>query len=261
MTKELQDLAWSILPKEFKEEVKETYREYTEKITAKSEPEYRVVGYIAAQTELELLFGYHNLTSDAEGEEVLTIPRKELQKQYQMYKQLGCLKRLDALMRLFGSKCLPDKETKPAEPKFNCGDRVRIIKQKHLYYGETGTIDTLVKGVKGIPPEVLVNLGGNLIAFHDSDLEPYTEQEEDKAEEIADKAIEPVEKYFDHIINRSFLDHNRLQIAAIAMQGILSGSDFMVKDCNQDAWDNLAKISLACADALIAECGKGGSDD
>lgn len=68
MTEELKTTAWNCLPKEFKENVKETYREYTEKISAKTESEYRIIGYIAAQTELELLFGIHNLTSDEEGE-------------------------------------------------------------------------------------------------------------------------------------------------------------------------------------------------
>lgn len=50
MNKELQDKAWSVLPKEFKEEVKKLYREYT----------FTREGYY---TEL---FGLHNLTSDSE---------------------------------------------------------------------------------------------------------------------------------------------------------------------------------------------------
>lgn len=121
MTKELQDLAWSVLPKEFKEEVKETYKEYAEKIASKSEPEYRIVGYIAAQTELELLFGIHNLTSDAEGEEMLMVSRKRVQEFYAKCKEVtmnpysypdysheSALSRMALLDILFGSKCLPD---------------------------------------------------------------------------------------------------------------------------------------------------------
>lgn len=126
MDKTLQTTAWNCLPREFKEEVKETYREYTEKIAAKSEPEYRVVGYIAAQTELELLFGYHNLTPDAEGEEMLIVSRKEIQQlvaanDIVILKAAGIdnIETIQAktvntiLNRLFGSKCLPDE----AQPK------------------------------------------------------------------------------------------------------------------------------------------------
>lgn len=109
MTKELQDLAWSVLPKEFKEEVKETYREYTEKIATKSGPEYRIVGYIAAQTELELLFGEHNLTSDADGEEMLMCEKSKVVKLYNKFQKDGTFVSLYAagvLDTLFGSECL-----------------------------------------------------------------------------------------------------------------------------------------------------------
>ena len=67
-------------------------------------------------------------------------------------------------------------EPKPAEPKFKCEDRVRIIKENHPYYGKIATVDTLVNGPY---PEVLVNLRGNLISFNKSDLEPYNEPEEE----------------------------------------------------------------------------------
>lgn len=67
MTKELSDLAWSLLPKEFKEEVKNYYD---------NSP---VLG-VNAVLLLENLFGIHNLTSDAEGEdEMLCASRKEIQ--------------------------------------------------------------------------------------------------------------------------------------------------------------------------------------
>lgn len=68
MTKELQDHVWSILPKEFKLEVKKEYRK----------------GYVCETlTMLITLFGRHNLTSDAEGEEILTVPRKDIVELFQ----------------------------------------------------------------------------------------------------------------------------------------------------------------------------------
>lgn len=63
------------------------------------------------------LFGYHNLTSDAEGEEILTISRKRVQKMYaatqlEGIQQAEDVERADhyaeALRALFGEKCLPD---------------------------------------------------------------------------------------------------------------------------------------------------------
>lgn len=58
----------------------------------------------------------------------------------------------------------------------------------------------------------------------------------------------------DTLIQRGFRDHNRLHIAAMAMQGMLSNpmrfSSYEISD--------LVRISLNCADALIAECEKGG---
>lgn len=56
MTKELQDLVWSILPKEFKEEVK---NQFQIAIDSKAYNVKYTLGY---------LFGDHNLTSNAEGE-------------------------------------------------------------------------------------------------------------------------------------------------------------------------------------------------
>ena len=50
MNTELQNKAWSALPKEFKEEVKKLYREFT----------FTREGYYVE------LFGLHNLTSDSE---------------------------------------------------------------------------------------------------------------------------------------------------------------------------------------------------
>lgn len=123
MNKELQDLAWSVLPKEFKEEVKKRY-----KTACRHCDLYSARGTMET---LELLFGKHNLTSDAEGEEMLTVPRSKVQELYRDYcaerdneepeshrSSLGG--RIAMLQELFGSKCLTDepasKEPKLAEP-------------------------------------------------------------------------------------------------------------------------------------------------
>lgn len=71
MDRTTQDLAWSILPKEFKEEVKRMYR------IADSD-----VDQMIATIMLENVFGLHNLTSDAEEEEMLTVSRKQVQKMH-----------------------------------------------------------------------------------------------------------------------------------------------------------------------------------
>lgn len=120
MKEELQDLAWSCLPKEFKKEVKK---------------EWRRAYYNDTKVILEYFFGIHNLTSDAEREEMLTVSRKEVQEMYSVFEEFKekdntCFN----LETLFGSKCLPDernlqkmqiaKEPQPAEPKFKMGDMV-----------------------------------------------------------------------------------------------------------------------------------------
>lgn len=95
-----------------------------------------------------------------EADEVLTVSRKQVQKMYAFNEDILFLdpthsgaKLLKAkLYALFGSKCLPDEEVKPAEPELR----------------SDGTA------------------------------------------------------HFDNIITDGFRDHNRLQIAAMALQGILS---------------------------------------
>lgn len=59
MDKTLQDLAWSLLPKEFKEEVKYEYR----RVATKASKEEYDLGFMHAH---EGMYGLYNLTSDAE---------------------------------------------------------------------------------------------------------------------------------------------------------------------------------------------------
>ena len=111
MTIELQNKVWSILPKEFKEEVKRMHR------IADSDVDQMIV-----MITLENVFGHQNLTSDAEEEEMLMVSRSaviaEMNKLHKYSYQIPDLQLgLNALTALFGSKCLPDEELKPTEPK------------------------------------------------------------------------------------------------------------------------------------------------
>lgn len=135
MNTKLQNKAWSALPKEFKEEVKKEYRK----------------GYVCETlTMLITLFGHHNLTSDAEEEEMLTVKRSDVINEFDKlhklsYKAADLQLGLNAFRTLFGSKCLPDEdarednfaksEPKLAEPK-NEGTRQKQCVPKNA---ESGT--------------------------------------------------------------------------------------------------------------------------
>ncbi len=116
MKKELQDYVWQKcgLPKEFKEEVKKEWL-----LTDDADRLPHDAFLRGKYQMMRDLFGLHNLTSDAEGEEMLTVSRKNVQKMYSYNEEeltkdptnKGALLlklRLDAL---FGSKCLPDEGT------------------------------------------------------------------------------------------------------------------------------------------------------
>lgn len=160
MDKTLQDLVWSVLPKEFKEEVKKIYSALLADIRMYQGDNPEQVGTtdsilwertLGIKSTLCRLFGEHNLTSDAEGEdEMLYVSRKEVirnfkeQVAWKNHHQSSQHDRdiamgwCNALQFLFGSKCLPDEdssnveklekngevEPKPAEPKFKPGDKV-----------------------------------------------------------------------------------------------------------------------------------------
>ena len=77
------------------------------------------------------------------------------------------------------------------------------------------------------------------------------EPTENKADEIADKAINPIEEYFDNIIKDGFREHNRLHIASIIMPGLLaSGKE-----------KHPVRRAMDLADALVAECDKEGGEE
>ena len=291
MNKELQDLAWRCLPREFREEVKNVTQRYS----------YRALALFGKERQLANkfyddfinLFGRHNLTSDAEGEdEMLCVSRKDMQFYYQYYttkresessaEQKAYYKgRTKVLLDLFGSKCLPDNVdssepnvdslpqnptencdnkshisadcNKPAEPKFKVGDKVRYRPSGNVYEVE-GKTGRQHYALKGWLKDVL-----------ESDLEPYTRSNpnpsnsgELKLQTAEDKSEVNYVNLSQNIKNCG----NRLQIAAMAMQGILSNID-LFKNVLETGTETLsgdgisyravAKASLLFADALIAE--------
>lgn len=205
MKKELQDYVWQKcgLPKEFKEEVKYEYN----RVATKARKDEYDLGFMHAH---EGMFGIHNLTSNAEGDdEMLTVSRKQIDAlQGEIFKAImdahdaddwqdAAHYILDVMTRsfaaLFGSKCLPDEgtdctpvevgvaentttsnvdslEPKPSEPKFKEGDIVRYRYSGKLYIVECKT---------GKYNYALRQPDGDVM-IHDvseSDLEPYTKQE------------------------------------------------------------------------------------
>lgn len=217
MNKELQDLAWSLLPKEFKEEVKKEWK------TANNEERLSHDAFLrGCYSTMTLLFGLHNLTSDAEGEEILTVSRKNVQKMYSYNEEeltkdptnKGALLlklRLDAL---FGYKCLPDEGTDCTPVEVGVAENAT-----------TSNVDSPEDNVGSLEPKPA---------------EPTDTKSED----------------FDRILKDGFRNHNRMHVAAMAMQGMLSNttrfSSYEISD--------LVRISLNCADALIKKA-EGGSDE
>ena len=124
MTTELQNKVWSLLPKEFKEEVKKEY--------------YHDDSNPFELAQLEAIFGIHNLISDEEEEdEMLCVSRKQIDTlQSEIFKAIMDAHDaddwqdvahyiLDVMPRsfaaLFDSKCLPDEtkqETKQETKSF-----------------------------------------------------------------------------------------------------------------------------------------------
>lgn len=221
MKTELQNKAWSVLPKEFKEEVKKLYVETEVELSKKKGSTDNLTQQLRGMNrQLAYLFGHDNLTSDAEGEEMLMVPKREVRSIYDNAIELIAMTSMDEdsnrmamltkalLEELFGSKCLPDKvvvaenattsKSKPAEPE----EKSRNLSQ------ETANCD----------------------------------------------------KHFDNILKDSFRNERRLNIAAMAMQGILSNEVSQdVANMDSESYqypESIAKYAVACADALIAELNK-----
>lgn len=209
MTKELQDLAWALLPKEFKEEVKKMRQKYIE-CRNEYEANHRKdrANVMAKIICMNTIFGHHNLTSDAEGEEYLCIERNKVQKLYdELLSERNVVSisspyggtitaRLYMLKDLFGSKCLPDENKECSNPS--------VVDCKHKHGDGSCSLDGMcchkspkptepkyhkdekvrIKGVAGFDVIKSIHktdkegyryeLDGEIAIYDESELEPYT---------------------------------------------------------------------------------------
>lgn len=299
MNKELSDKAWACLPKEFKEGVKKDYKICSEgcRVVSAGAEKCELRG---CYRELEELFGHHNLTSDEEGEEMLCVKASTVREMYALNENIlyldsthkGAILLKKKLTDLFGSKCLPEElnednftrtESKPSEPKFKIGDKVRVkfnAKELHsnpdplkkIYYWQTTRDKYLGKVFKitDIWKSGTITLNTAEVMFWEPfDLEPYTEPKDEgtRQEQYVPKNAKSGTHSFNHTLKDDFRDHNRLHIAAMAMQGILSNADRMKKYeyvATEPPCDELAVVvarnALRYADVLIAKCKKGGGN-
>ena len=218
MNKEQQDLAWACLPKEMRADMRHQY---------KVNPDRWSEGWNAG---LKYYFGDHNLTSDTEPEEMLMVERKKVQEVYEKYRNIsepdnrnrkveewqrylrrgwnqgGC----GAIGKLFGDKCLPDKE----EPKFKVEDIVKVNNPRYnQHFGATGVIKSIEEFVRGTYVYTLEND----TSFIETSLEPYTEKNKETMEESTkregwDKAFkEYAEKGEDDKLLPDYLDSEALE--------------------------------------------------
>lgn len=268
MDKTLQTTAWNCLPKEFKEEVKYEYHRAATKAT---KDEYDL-GFMHAH---EGMFGIHNLTSDAEGEEMLYANKSKVQKifagQTEVQKSTPCgtilhheaAAKAELLYTLFGSKCLPDevaKEPTAAEPKFKVGDYVR-------YKGGVHKVVATAKDNRCYLNKILG-------CIDESDLEPYTEQTDlNKSPETCtddcpsqsksqDHFPDPA-KMVDNIIKDGFRNERRLNIAVQMVKTLTQSSEIVDRissACDDSLLDGILYDALYLTDKLIAECEKGGEE-
>lgn len=287
MNKELSDRAWRVLPAEFRKEVKEIYNA--------DDP-------LVFPTENELfdyIFGEHNLTSDAEGEEMLTVSRKQVQELYEamqseqkctdVYNQISAEDRAAMLYALFGSKCLSEEVTKmePIKTKVSVylatqaeDKEFRQLLHENGFRWHTGDTLTSLSFWSSSPEKTKTYyLYPHKIVTHYGEKTSYTltfsefkkqyfgeaassnvnNSDIDIDEIVAKGDVPDPAKQFDTIIKDGFSKERRLNIAAMAMQGILANSDevYRAETCSKarQTPQAVAEYALACGDALIAKCG------
>ena len=230
---------------------------------------------------------------DAEGEEMLAVSRKRVQEIFDEAQKVcpTCEHdrgfrnaELTILRNLFGSKCLPDDSSKlqanvdslhdnvdslsqnptencdnkshistdcgkPAEPKFKPNDKV-IFENVVYTIIQVCYEDSTYSLRKD-------ETGAFLAWIAESDLEPYTEPTD-----FGREVNFPTKNNLAIYLKKSKNCDNRLQIAAIAMQGILSNIDLFknvletgteILSGDDISFRAVAKASLLFADALIAE--------
>ncbi len=94
--------------------------------------------------------------------------------------------------------------------------------------------------------------------YQASDLEPYTEPEEDLIpSNSGELKSQDADKQFNTTLKDEFREHNRLHIAAMIAQGIMANSNPQMVEMNVE---RVVDLAILTADALIAECEKGGQE-
>lgn len=262
MNKTTQDLAWQSLPFDAKNEVRQAFATDTENDYER--------GYDNA---LVSLFGLHNLTSDADGEdEMLTCNKESVCKFYAHLLDMVENERMSEhypewcdleseYIALYGEKAFADyfrADTKqaPAKTKFEVGDIVRIksdaaeyhqgyingyawLPERDIFVGKITTITNI-----RISGDIELKISGGNITWEAIDLEYYTEPKKESRNLSQETAN--CDKQFDNILKDSIREHNRLHIATQLLTGLLaSGKE-----------KHLVSRAISLTDALIAECKK-----
>lgn len=212
----------------------------------------------------------HNLTSDAVEEEMLTCEKSKAMQLYshlldlvenerisEHYSEWCDLEREyialfeeNVFADYFGSKYLPDEdvhednftrtEPKPSEPKFNLGDKA-ILK------GYVCTITSIVyEQGKFVGYKIESPLLHGIATVPESDLEPYTEPVGTK-DDTKGNTKDPT---FTDDCKSQCKSPDRLRIAAMAMEGILSKGELAGPD-------EVTDMALIYADELIKKCEEG----
>lgn len=241
-------------------------------------------------------------------EEMLIVPRKKVQEQYALNvnalregnltdMQIEIATKVkDTLYYLFGSKCLPDEvndvasnvassKPKPTEPKFKVGDTASYVCSPTLKHKCTVTKVMQNEHSGKWEYNVMFEWGEPGMWISESDLEPYTEPDTSHETPVCENhsgntsqkevnvnsncnLLKDCDKQLDNILKDSFSKERKLNIAAMAMRGILSNPQllkitietYQEEIGSPDIFVAVAKAAKAQADALIAESEKGGEE-
>lgn len=282
MNKTLQDYVWSILPKEFKEEVKRLWSVEVDCAT-----KYHSELHKHRVDLLYELFGEHlhwqnSLTSNEEGEEeFLTVQRSKvidiftqntvlLSEGHSEYLSGYYNGKCHVLKDLFSSKCLPDELREvifaKSEPKFHKGDKVEVINYDFGLPSLSRCVHEIftVSDVKYNANQWMYKLETNKWLFNERDylesiqwcehfLKAYKEpqpaestNEGTRQEQCVSNNAESGTHSFNHNLKDDFHDHNRLHIAPVAINSHQEMVDMKI--------DKVAELAIETADTLIAEC-------
>lgn len=275
MNKELSDRVWKMLPKEFKEEVKRLWSVEVDCATKYHSDLHKHRTGLLYELFGDNLHWQNSLTSNEEGEELLTVSRKRVQELYnalqsvqerkdlELHNQVSAEDRAAMIFDLFGSKCLPDElnednfaksEPKPAEPKFKEGDRaIYCIPEKQR-------INARVVNVRQRSGSTLFNTLFNYdIRLDDGRTANWVDEQwllpdnDDQVRAVTKKASER----FDKILAKDLRKEKRLRIATQLMAAMMSNPVMFNKSIPVE-YEDIVHGSLEYADAIIEAVEKGG---